>query len=104
MNKADWTGTSWIRFSYKAPTYSRAIGSLAGLNVDYEAPFPLIYIFNRRTLGIYNDIFVLLLQIRRAKSALDNILVRNSTNNSLRSYEELKVFYGTRNKLSWFVK
>lgn len=105
--KPVWIYSSRVRLSYRNhrridPRHS--IRSLEGINLEYEAPFPLNYMFDRRSLHAYNTIFLLLLQIRRAKAALDNISVQGSAINSTRSYDELKVFYATRSKLSWFVK
>ncbi|THH11716.1 hypothetical protein EW145_g475 [Phellinidium pouzarii] len=104
--KSQWIDTALVRLSYKHDKDSalyRSVRIFKGLVVQYTAPFPLIYIFDDRASRIYNAIFILLLQVRRAKAALDNILVRGSTANSMRSQDELKVFYATRNKFSWFV-
>jgi gamma-tubulin complex component 5 len=47
--------------------------------------------------------FVLLMQIRRAKGVLERILVR-SFGEGQGYREEMKVFYAMRSRLSWFVK
>ncbi|KAI5123393.1 hypothetical protein M0805_006101 [Coniferiporia weirii] len=102
----DWMDSTLVRLSYKANRMSdlhRSVRIFDGLTVQYSAPFPLIYIFDDHASRVYNSIFILLLQIRRAKAALDNILVRGSAANSARSRDELKIFYATRKKLSWFV-
>lgn len=50
-----------------------------------------------------SEVFVLLMQIRRAKGVLERILVRGAGESQ--SYrEEMKVFYAMRSRLSWFVK
>jgi gamma-tubulin complex component 5 len=50
-------------------------------------------------MEVYGELFVLLLQVRRAKWVLDGILVRRNGQE-----EASKVFWATRGKLSWFVK
>ena len=75
-----------------------------GLTIDYAAPFPLGFIIGTDTKRIYSAIFVLLIKIRRAKVFLDNILLRSSSENTPKDRDELKIFYATRSKLSWFVK
>lgn len=66
-------------------------------------PFPLTYIFQPATIRVYAEIFAFLLQIRRAKSVLERVLVRGEARaKTLRA--ELKVFYAMRSRLSWFIK
>ena len=78
--------------------------SIDGLLVEYAVPFPLTYIFGPRVLQAYGSLFVFLLQIRRAKSVLERILVRGAITGVPHLGTELKVFYAMRSKLSWFVK
>ena len=53
----------------------------------------------------YSSLFVLVLQIRRAKSTLERILVRNALPGTTRKVDaEMKMFYAMRGKLSWFIK
>jgi len=46
---------------------------------------------------------VFLLQVRRAKSVLERILVRGGRGREKKLKEELKVLYAMRSRLSWFV-
>ena len=95
-----------MRISYKADrrhSAQRSVVSLDGVSFEYAAPFPLTLVFTPDVLQRYNAIFVLLLQIRRAKSLLDNILMRGSSE-SARTQDELKAFYVMRSKMSWIVK
>lgn len=95
-----------MRVLYKADkkqSAQRSVACLDGITFEYAAPFPLTLIYSPGVLQRYNAIFVMLLQLKRAKAMLDNILVRGSID-SARSQEELKVFYVMRSKLSWFVK
>ncbi|KIY51683.1 hypothetical protein FISHEDRAFT_36585 [Fistulina hepatica ATCC 64428] len=75
----------------------RTVRAMDGLVAEYAVPFPLTYIFMPSILRMYSDVFVFLLQIRRAKSVVDRILVRGQAQN------ELKVLYAFRNRLSWFL-
>ena len=103
---SEWIDASLIRLSYrgaKAATISNTVKAIEGLLVEYAIPFPLTYIFTSSVLQNYCSLFVFLLQVRRAKSVLERILLRGTvTNVGLRS--ELKVFYAMRGKLSWFIK
>ncbi|KAI6034851.1 Spc98 family-domain-containing protein [Pisolithus orientalis] len=105
LNESNWIDASLVRLSYrgnKAASASQTVKAIDGLLVEYAVPFPLTYIFTPNVLQSYCSIFVFLLQIRRAKSVLEQILLRNSVANAaLRS--ELKVFYAMRGKLSWFI-
>ena len=103
---SEWIDASLIRFSYrgtKAATISNTVKAIDGLLVEYALPFPLTYIFTPSVLQNYCSLFLFLLQVRRAKSVLERILLRGAvTNVGLRS--ELKVFYAMRGELSWFIK
>jgi gamma-tubulin complex component 5 len=103
-----WIQTSLVRLSYrggkdKDKTIHRTVKAIDGLMAEYAVPFPLTYIFQPATLHVYAEIFVFLLQIRRAKSVLERVLVRGEARaKALRA--ELKVFYAMRSRLSWFIK
>ncbi|KAG6897615.1 hypothetical protein C0992_013055 [Termitomyces sp. T32_za158] len=101
-----WIQTSLVRLSYrggrdKDRSILRTVKALDGLAVEYAVPFPLTYIFQPETLQVYAEVFVLMLQIRRAKSVLERILVRVEAAERLKS--ELKGFYAMRSRLSWFI-
>jgi len=108
-NADNWINASLVRFSYrgsreKEECIGRTVRALDGLILEYAVPFPLIYIFQPKILQSYNEIFVFLLQIRRAKNMLERILVRAEHGRSNRLREELKIFYAMRSRLSWFTK
>ncbi|KAF9462032.1 Spc98 family-domain-containing protein [Collybia nuda] len=102
-----WVSTSLVRLSYrgskeKDKTISRTVKAIDGLLVEYAVPFPLTYIFRPNNITIYGEIFVFLIQIRRAKNVLERILVRGTPRGEkLRG--ELKAFYAMRSRLSWFI-
>ncbi|KAJ3868968.1 Spc98 family-domain-containing protein [Lentinula novae-zelandiae] len=103
-NFGEFIETSLIRLSYrggnmKEELTSQTVKIMDGLSLEYAVPFPLIYIFTPVNLQIYNEIFVFLLRIRRAKSLLEKILVRGASG----SNPGLKAFYAMRSRLSWFV-
>ncbi|CUA77915.1 hypothetical protein RSOLAG22IIIB_06868 [Rhizoctonia solani] len=101
------TSTSWIdlgrvRLVYrgtKARSSARSIRAVHGLEVEYEFPFPLPYVFGTNALRLYSRAFVLVLQLRRAKMVLDRILVRDHGADR----PELKMIYVLRGQLTWFV-
>jgi gamma-tubulin complex component 5 len=104
----EWVQTSLVRLSYrgikdKDKTIHRTVKAIEGLLVEYAVPFPLTYIFQPATVRVYAEIFVFLLQIRRAKSVLERVLVRGEGRaKTLKA--ELKVLYAMRSRLSWFIK
>ncbi|KAF8914341.1 Spc98 family-domain-containing protein [Gymnopilus junonius] len=103
----EWVNASLVRFSYrggkeKDRSIKRTVKAIDGLCLEYAVPFPLTYIFQPKTIQGYNEIFTLLLQIRRAKSVLERILVRDDSGREKALREELKVFYAMRSRLSWF--
>jgi gamma-tubulin complex component 5 len=100
-----WIDPSLVRISHRGnrdQTNSRSVRALEGLFIEYAVPFPLTYIWGPRSMQIYSTIFVFVAQIRRAKNALERILVRHSRGE--RSHAGMKVFYAMRGKLFWFVK
>jgi gamma-tubulin complex component 5 len=102
-----WVKTSLVRLSYrgsKDKAIHRTVKAIDGLQIEYAVPFPLTYIFGPHILQVYDSILVFLLQIRRAKSVLERILVRGAIASSPHATDKLKVFYAMRSKLSWFVK
>ncbi|KAG6812942.1 hypothetical protein H0H92_015262 [Tricholoma furcatifolium] len=102
-----WIQTPLVRLSYrggkdKDRSITRTVKALDGLAVEYAVPFPLTYIFQPKALQGYGEIFIFMLQIRRAKSVLERILVRRETGVE-KSRDELKGFYAIRSRLSWFI-
>ena len=105
----EWINPSLVRFSYrggkdKDKTIKRTVKAIDGLGLEYAAPFPLTYIFQPKTLSVYNEVFVLLVQIRRAKRVLERILVRDDSGRDKTLRQEFKAFYAMRSRLSWFTK
>ncbi|KAK2465974.1 hypothetical protein APHAL10511_001615 [Amanita phalloides] len=103
--QTQWIRPFLVRFSYrnngsrdKDRSIDVTVGALDGLSVDYAVPFPLAYILHPRVVQIYGELFVFLLQTKRAKSVLERILVRGAA-----ARHELKPFYAIRGRLSWFV-
>ncbi|KAI0032929.1 Spc98 family-domain-containing protein [Vararia minispora EC-137] len=84
-------------------THTRALACLSHLTLQYASPFPLTYVFGPTAISMYSSVFGLLLQIRRAKHALERILVRTGSDRVTRSSNDMKFFYAMRNRLSWFV-
>lgn len=79
----------------------RSVRNLDGIRIDYAVPFPLIYILTPDAVMIYNKVFVFLLQLRRAKSALERVLL-SKRGDARQGYH--KVYYALRIRLSWFIK
>ena len=106
-----WIDASLVRFAHhgrdrnRAASIGRTVRAIEGLVVQYAVPFPLTYIFGPKALQTYSALFVFSLQIRRAKTALERILVRDAASLRLpQGSVELKMFYAMRGRLSWFVK
>ncbi|KDR84121.1 hypothetical protein GALMADRAFT_219953 [Galerina marginata CBS 339.88] len=104
----EWVNPSLVRFSYrgnkeKDRSIKRTVKAIDGLWLEYAVPFPLTYIFQPKTIQGYCDIFVFLLQIRRAKNVLERILVRDGRGRGKKLKEELKVFYAMRSRFNWFI-
>lgn len=105
----EWIQSSLVRLSYRGSKdggkgVSRTVKAISGLLVEYAVPFPIAYIFSPRILQVYGEVFVFLLQIRRAKSMLERILVRGGAGKDGKLGNELKAFYAIRSRLSWFIK
>ncbi|KAM6496155.1 Spc97 / Spc98 family domain containing protein [Amanita muscaria] len=100
--QTQWIRPSLVRFSYRNRDRSHSIDTtvraLDGLSVDYAVPFPLAYVFQPRVIQVYCEIFLFLVQVKRAKSVLERILVRGEA-----ARHELKPFYAIRGRLSWFI-
>ncbi|KAF8205803.1 Spc98 family-domain-containing protein [Mycena galopus ATCC 62051] len=104
----EWIQPSLVRLSYRGSTdggksVGRTVKAISGLLVEYAVPFPIAYIFSPRILQVYGEVFVFLMQIRRAKSMLERILVRGGTGRDEKLGHELKAFYAIRSRLSWFI-
>ncbi|KAJ8514871.1 hypothetical protein ONZ45_g7639 [Pleurotus djamor] len=103
----NWMEPSLVRLSFrggkdKERSIVKSVKAVDGLAVEYAVPFPLTYIFPPRALQVYAEIFVFLLQIRRAKSVLEKILVRGEV--GVRHLQSnMKIFYSMRSRLSWFI-
>ncbi|KAF8961118.1 Spc98 family-domain-containing protein [Flammula alnicola] len=104
----EWVNASLVRLSYRGSrekdrSIRRTVKAIDALFLEYAVPFPLTYIFQPKTIQGYGDVFVFLVQIRRAKSVLERILVRDERGRGKKLREELKVFYAMRSRLSWFI-
>jgi len=109
MSYHRWIDPSLIRLSYQDSPDKASIGSVRGLDplfVEYAVPFPLTYICGPKAIQSYSSIFVWLTQIKRARSLLENTVLRGSGlwPGDAHQQAEMKAFYALRNKLSWFVK
>lgn len=103
--QANWLDPSLVRISQRGNrsyTATRSVRAVEGLFVEYAVPFPLTYVWGPRVLQAYSALFVFILQIRRAKHALERILVRHKDGDRVDG--DMKMFYAMRGKLSWFVK
>jgi len=105
----EWLNASLVRFSYRGSrdkdrSIKRTVKAIDPFFLEYAVPFPLTYIFQPKTIHGYGEVFVFLLQIRRSKSVLERILVRDERGRGKKLREELKVFYAMRSRLSWFIK
>ncbi|OBZ70494.1 Gamma-tubulin complex component 5 [Grifola frondosa] len=101
-----WIDSSLVRISHrgnKDKNVNQTVKAIDGLLIEYAVPFPLTYIFGPRTMQVYSSIFAFVLQIRRAKSTLERILVRDAFGNASHMDGEMKVFYAMRSRLSWFI-
>ncbi|TCD67503.1 hypothetical protein EIP91_012308 [Steccherinum ochraceum] len=105
LGRTPWVDPSLVRISYRGKDKNivRTVRAIEGLLIEYAVPFPLTYIFGTRTMQIYSSIFVFILQIRRAKHALERVLVRGAVGSMSHVGNDLKVFYAMRSKLSWFI-
>ena len=104
-----WIEASLVRISHhrrdKTKDIHHTVRAIEGFMIHYAIPFPLTYIFGPKAMQTYSSIFVFILQIRRAKSTLERILVRDAALLKLpRGSLELKLFYAMRGRLLWFVK
>lgn len=64
--------------------------------------FPLNYLFSSTAMEAYSSIFVLLLQIRRARNAVEGIpMIHMRALHGYIPWEEMKAFYSLRGKLAW---
>ena len=109
MSYRRWIDPSLVRLSYQDSPDKATIRSVRGLDslfVEYAVPFPLTYICGPKAIQSYSSIFVWLTQIKRARSLLENTVLRGSglASRDARQQAEMKAFYALRNKLSWFVK
>lgn len=109
MSYRRWIDPSLVRLSYQdSPdkAITRSVRRLDPLFVEYAVPFPLTYICGPEAIQSYSSIFVWLTQIKRARSLLENTVLRGSglVSRDAHQQAEMKAFYALRNKLSWFVK
>lgn len=109
VGSKEWINPSLVRFSYRGSkekdrSIKRTVKAIDALALEYAVPFPLTYIFQPKSIHGYGEVFIFLMQIRRAKSVMQRILVREDQSRGKKLKEELKVFYAMRSRLSWFVK
>jgi gamma-tubulin complex component 5 len=109
MSYHRWIDPSLVRLSYQDNPDNATTRSVRGLDplfVEYAVPFPLTYVCGPKAIQSYSSIFVWLAQIKRARSLLENTVLRGPgfVSGDVHQQAEMKAFYALRNKLSWFVK
>ena len=106
--RKEWIQASLVRLFYrgnmdKDKAASRTVKVLDGLTVEYAVPFPLTYIIQPHAINAYGEIFVFLLQIRRAKVVLEHVHVRG-VDKGKKWGVEMKIYYAMGSRLSWSIK
>lgn len=72
---------------------------------DCQVPFPLHFLFDPPTMKARSSIFILLLQLRRAKNLTSRLsLFKKDEWQSTRDSHETLAFYALRKRLAWIVK
>ncbi|KAI0268157.1 Spc98 family-domain-containing protein [Gloeopeniophorella convolvens] len=103
----EWIDPTLVRLSYSGSRQKasrRTVDALEDLFVEYSAPFPLTYLFSSDASKIYRSILIFLLQIRRAKGALERAHTWDvGTNATLAGRVSRKVIFVMRSKLLWFI-
>ncbi|EIN10987.1 hypothetical protein PUNSTDRAFT_112771 [Punctularia strigosozonata HHB-11173 SS5] len=98
--RSRWIDSSLVRFSYRRRMQEhnpkQSVYVIDGLMLEYAVPFPLTYICGPKALRVYNSIFVFMLQIRRAKSALERTWLKSGGPCSI-------ALHAMRSRLLWFV-
>ncbi|KAF9509606.1 hypothetical protein BS47DRAFT_1396744 [Hydnum rufescens UP504] len=102
-----WIDPSLVRFSYRglrARNYTSSVRILDGLSVEYQVPFPLTYLFGPAENQVYSSVFIVLLQLRRAKSAVESILIRGALDSAISPPStNLKAFHSLRSRFTWLI-
>ena len=79
----------------------RSIQKLEGLQIHYELPWPIATIIKPETMPIYQQIFVLLLQLLRAKYVLDRLAIRLDLSKDAKTTRGC--ILRLRHRFRWFV-
>lgn len=96
-----------VRFSYSGSRDKASRGTVDALEdllVEYAAPFPLTYVFGMHASSVYCSVFIFLLQMRRAKNALEGPRMRDITSHLESKEYARKIIFAMRSKLIWFIK
>ncbi|XP_077990805.1 gamma-tubulin complex component 5-like [Glandiceps talaboti] len=79
------------------------INALDGLTLHYKVPWPVDLVLNSKSQRIYNDIFRLLLQVKRAKYCLDQLRFTDLTSHTALMYNVQHRVHLLRVRLMYFV-
>jgi hypothetical protein len=70
-----------------------------------QVSFPLTYLFRRPSAIVYTTVFVLLVQVRRAKFVIDHIHLQEALRAATRLDDGgLNQFFALKARFSWIIK
>lgn len=106
-DRKPWISPELVQFQVRGGREKNNISSVRcfdGLVADYTVPFPLTYILQRPSSAIYASVFVLLIQVRRAKSVMDHLSMKDASQvASGLDVGDLNQFFALKAKFSWFI-
>ena len=92
-----------VGFHQNAASQRRSMRSLESLLVGYTLPWPIANIVRPTAIAIYQRVFILLMQVQRAKQILERRFPRSILTDLGRKHEEGLLVHLLRHRLLWFI-
>ncbi|KAN0065174.1 hypothetical protein ACQY0O_001671 [Thecaphora frezii] len=102
-----WIDTGLVRIYAGEPLQSRSqgVGQLSQITVRYQVPWPACYCFTPAALATYQEIFVLLLQVQRARKVVASLLKASHRQQHQHLHmPSMRKFWSLRKKVDWLVR
>ncbi|KAG8817533.1 hypothetical protein FRC18_000463 [Serendipita sp. 400] len=107
VDRKSWIDFTLVQFTVRGGrqrSNTSTVQCFEGFTADYAVSFPLTYLLRRPSASVYPSIFVLLLQIRRVKVAVEGIALKGVIRpTATEDTADVNSFYALRGKFAWAI-
>ncbi|KAG8809500.1 hypothetical protein FRC17_003413 [Serendipita sp. 399] len=107
VDRKSWIDPTLVQFTVRGGRQrnnATTVQCFENFTADYAVSFPLTYLLRRSSASVYPSIFVLLMQVRRAKVSVEGIILKGVVRpTSTEDIADINSFYALRGKFAWII-